>query len=307
MEPDQTQQTNNKNAVAEKKKSSIRTYQSDLSKIVKNNNLSATKMIIEEESKRRKLFKKVSTETKKNASLIIVSIILIVAGVISVFLLNILKPTPTIRIQEINLEPIIYTEYQKDLFFEAPSKAKISKVVQNEVSELNIPIGSMIQMYFTKRTTTEDEQQMGKSMIEISELTELLDFRISGTLLRFLEPNMSFGYHSTTENSPFLILKTISFEDSFSEMLNWEETILENLQSIFIEDNPVFSKDRLRETKYQFKDIVIKNKDARAILDGGGKILFVYSFSDKNTIVITTNKTTLQEVFDRLSNIYHTR
>jgi hypothetical protein len=307
MELDQTQQPNNKETVAEKKKSSIRTYQSDLSKIVKNNNLSATKMVIEEESKRRKLFKKVSTETKKNASLITVSIILIVAGVISVFLLNILKPTPTIKVQEINLEPIIYTEYQKDLFFEAPSKAKISKAVQNEVSELNIPIGSMIQVYFTKRSTTNDEQQMGKSMIEISELTELLDFRISGTLLRFLEPNMSFGYHSTTENSPFLILKTRSFEDSFPEMLKWEETILENLQSIFIEDNPVFSKDRLRETKYQFKDIVIKNKDTRAILDGGGKILFVYSFSDKNTIVITTNKTTLQEVFDRLSNIYHTR
>jgi len=307
MEPDQTQQPNNKETVAEKKKSSIRTYQSDLSKIVKNNNLSTTKMVIEEESKRRKLFKKVSTETKKNASLITMSIILIIAGIISVFLLNILKPTPTIKIQEIDLEPIIYTEYQKDLFFEAPSKAKISKAVQDEVSELNIPIGSMIQMYFTERSTTENEQEMGKSLIAISELTELLDFRISSALLRFLEPNISFGYHSTTENSPFLILRTRSFEDSFPEMLKWEETILENLQSIFIEDNPVFSKDRLRETKYQFKDIVIKNKDARAILDGGGKILFVYSFSDKNTIVITTNKTTLQEVFDRLSNIYHTR
>jgi len=308
MEIDQTQQPKQeKTPKEEKKKSSIRTYQGDLSKIVKSGNLSTTKMVIEEENKRRRLFKKINTETKKNASLIIVSFILIVAGITSFFLLNILKPTPVIKVQEVNLEPIIYTEYEKDLFFELPSKAKISKTIQNEVSQMNIPLGSMIQLYFTKRSSTANEEEMGKSLIEINQLTTLLDMRLPSTLLRFLEPNFSFGYHSATENSPFLIIRTRSFEDSFPEMLKWEETILEDLQSIFIEDNPVLSKDRLRENIYKFKDIVVKNKDVRAILDGGGKILFAYSFPDKETIVITTNKTTLQEVFERLSNIYHTR
>lgn len=300
-------QQNNKEDKDAKKKSSIRTYQSDLSKIVKGKNISATRIAIAEDTKRRKLFKKVGLETKKNTALIIVSIVLVVAGIVSVYLLNAFKPTPTIKIKEVELKSIIYTEYQKELFFENPSKLKLSKAVQNEVSEMNTPLGSLIQLYFTKRSSTEDETQMGKSLIDTTQLIKLLDARIPDTLLRFLEPNFTFGFHSTVQNSPFLILKTRSFEDSFPEMLKWEETILEDLQAIFIEDNLVFSKDRLRENRYQFKDIVIKNKDVRAILDGGGKILFAYSFPDKETIVITTNKITLQEIFDRLSTIYHTR
>ncbi len=306
MEPNQTQQQNDKE-IADKKKSSIRTYQGDLSEIVNSKDLSATKIVIEEESKRRQLFKKIGIETKKNTALIIVSVILLVAGVASVFLLNILKPTPVIKVQEVEFTPIIYTEYQKDLFFENVSKLKLTKSVQDEVTRLDIPLGSLIQLYFTKRSVAEDGTQTGKTLIETNQFMEILDARVSSTLLRFLEPNFTFGFHSTTQNSPFLIFKTRSFEDSFPEIIKWEATILEDLGSIFVEDNIVFSKNRLRESVYQFKDIVVENKDVRAILDGGGKILFAYSFPDSETLVITTNKITLQEIFDRLSTIYHTR
>ena len=306
METNPTPQPNSTDP-ANKKKSSIRTYQGDLAKIVEDKNLSATKIVIAEESKRRKLFAKVSTEAKKNSALLIVSMILLVAGISSFFLLKILSPTPVIEVQEIELGSIIYTEYQKELFFEEPSQLRLSKAVQDETTQMNLPLGTTIQLYFTQRSIAEDGKQMGKSLIAIDQLVGLLDLRLSSTLLRFLEPEFIFGFHSASQNSPFLILKTRSFEDSFPEVLKWEETILEDLSSIFIEDNIVFSKDRLRENKYQFKDIIVKNKDVRAILDGGGKILFAYSFPDKNTLVITTNKTTLQELFDRLTTIYHTR
>jgi len=153
----------------------------------------------------------------------------------------------------------------------------------------------------------EDGTQTGKTLVTTNQFLELLDARVSGTLLRFLEPDFTFGFHSTIQNSPFLIFKTRSFEDSFPEMIKWEKTILEDLGPIFIEDNLVFSQDTLRKNSYQFKDIIVKNKDVRAILDGGGKILFAYSFPNSETLVITTNKITLQEIFDRLSTIYHTR
>jgi hypothetical protein len=308
MEQNQTQQQNDKDKeIADKKKSSIRTYRGDLSEIVNSKNLSATKIVIEEESKRRQLFKKVGIEAKKNTTLIIASLILLIAGVVSVFLLNILKPTPVINVQEAVFTPIIYTEYQKDLFFENLSKLKLTRSVQDEVAQLDIPLGSLIQLYFTKRSVTEDGTQTGKTLVATDQFMEIIDARISNTLLRFLEPNFTFGFHSTILNSPFLIFKTRSFEDSFPEMIKWEETILEDLGSIFIEDNIVFSKNRLRENNYKFKDIVVENKDVRAILDGGGKILFAYSFPDSETLIITTNKLTLQEIFDRLSTIYHTR
>ena len=74
-----------------------------------------------------------------------------------------------------------------------------------------------------------------------------------------------------------------------------------------MEDNPAIPTAQLRETMFQFKDIVIQNIDARAVLDEKGEVIFVYAFSDKNTIVIATNKIVLQEIFNRLTISYRTR
>lgn len=307
MEQPTPQQPSDNKKIEERKKTSIRTYQTDLTKAVVNKDLSVTEIVIKEESKRRKLFTNINIEAKKNMALIIISALLVIAGGVSIYFLNVLKPNPTIKVQEVEINPLIYTEYQKELFFDIPDKLKLSKAVQEETKQMNLPLGSLIQLYLTQRISPEKEGKAGKSLITIQQLATLLDFRMSDTLLRFLEDNFTFGFHSTTQNSPFLILKTRSFEDTFPEMLKWEETILEDLGSIFIEDNIVLSKDKLRENKYQFKDIVVKNKDVRAILDGGGKILFAYSFLDNETLAITTNKLTLQEIIERLSIIYHTR
>lgn len=289
-------------------KTSVRTYRSDLADILKSKDSSMAGMVMAEEKKRNKSFFKVATATKKNIALSITSILFIAVGLSSVFLLYFFKPSPLIKISDVVLKPIIYSEYQKELFLEKPSKLKISKLIQNEAADINIPLGSLIHLYFTQRKEiTGNTTEAGKILADIEQFMALIDTRIPGALLRFIEPNFMFGFHSSVGNKPFLILKTRSFENSFPEMLKWEENMVEDLRTVFIEDNPVLSVSRLREGKYQFKDIVIKNKDARAILDGGGKILFIYAFADKNTIAITTNKTTLQEIFNRLTVSYRKR
>ena len=298
--------TEGKKDEKEKKPISIRTYRGDLAGILKNKSTSMAGMVIAEEKKRGNIFSKVTKTAKKNIALSVISILLIVAGILSVFLLNYLKPTPIIKISDIVLETIIYSEYQRELFLEQPGKLKLTKLIQNEIDDINIPLGSLIHFYLTQQSKNEDAQ-VGKILLSAQQLLFLIDARVSETLLRFLEPNFMFGFHSSAGDRPFLLLKTRSFENSFSEMLKWEENMIEDLRSIFIEDNPVLSVNRLRETKYQFCDVVVRNKDARAILDGGGKILFIYSFADKNTIVITTNQTTLQEIFDRLTTSYRKR
>ncbi len=90
-------------------------------------------------------------------------------------------------------------------------------------------------------------------------------------------------------------------------MLTWEKDMIEDLKTIFTTENPIFSSENLRSTSFKFKDVVINNKDTRAILDGGGKIIFVYAFADKNTIVITTSREALQEIFNRLTISYRER
>ena len=48
------------------------------------------------------------------------------------------------------------------------------------------------------------------------------------------------------------------------------------------------------QNRIVFKDVVIRNKDARAAFGPQGTIVFLYSFIDKQTLVFTTHEETLK-------------
>ena len=107
---------------------------------------------------------------------------------------------------------------------------------------------------------------------------------------------MMFGFHSSLGNNPFLIMKINSFETAFAGMLEWEKDILDDIFPIFRKE---VSKIDI-STNPKFEDIVISNKDVRAILNDEGGLEFAYSFADKDTLIMINNETTLQEIFRRL-------
>ena len=286
-------------------KSFVRTYRGDLMGAVKGNKISMVDMALAEDKKQTRAKTKLALPTsKKNLALLALSVFFIIIGIASFFLLKFLQPTPLIQVQSVNLEPLIYSEYQREIFLDKTTKLQLTKLIRTEIADTGIPLGSLIHFYLTTR----NEGEAGKILLTTSELTQLMDSRVSDTFLRFVEPNFMFGFYSSYDYEPFLILKTSSYENTFPEMLVWEADLIEDLKTIFINDgNALLGLDRLRDAQYQFKDIVVNNKDARAVLDGGGKILFVYSFADEKTIVITTSSRALQEIFDRLTISYRTR
>jgi hypothetical protein len=50
-----------------------------------------------------------------------------------------------------------------------------------------------------------------------------------------------------------------------------------------------------------FVDRVVDNHDSRVIQNAAGDILLLWTFLDRNTLVITTNQYTLSEVISRLN------
>ncbi|MBU4536541.1 hypothetical protein KJ603_00690 [Patescibacteria group bacterium] len=290
----------------------IRTYRGDLAKVIKNDKISLTEAIIAEETKKENgkdknsnKIKKIDKPTRKKIYLSILSMFLVLSGIISVIFVYYYKPTPIIKVNDVEVKSFIYSEYQKEIFIENLNNIKLTKLIQTSIDNINLPIGSLLHLYLTKRY--EENNLVGKSIMSTNELFSLLNSRASETLLRFLEPNFMFGYYSSNENYPFLILKTTSFDNSFPEMLVWENNIVEDLKPLFTENKPTISNEDIRGGEFKFKDIVIKNKDTRAILNDSGEIIFAYSFIDKNTIIITTSKISLQEVFDRLTISYRER
>jgi hypothetical protein len=46
---------------------------------------------------------------------------------------------------------------------------------------------------------------------------------------------------------------------------------------------------------------VVKNKDTRILRDSHGNTVLLYSFINKETLIITTNEATFNEIYDRLT------
>ena len=91
---------------------------------------------------------------------------------------------------------------------------------------------------------------------------------------------------------PFLILTNRFYDGAFLGMLEWERFILNDLAPLFL--------IRSTQREQSFEDAVIKNIDVRFLRNTKGEVILLYSFIDRQTIVITTDADTFAEVVERI-------
>ena len=96
------------------------------------------------------------------------------------------------------------------------------------------------------------------------------------------------GIYSFDTNEPFIILTTNDFPASFSGMLKWENNMVLDLGKLFS-----ISENTATKT---FLDQALQNKDLRILKNTSEKTILLYSFIDKNTLVITTNQNILTAI-----------
>jgi len=95
-------------------------------------------------------------------------------------------------------------------------------------------------------------------------------------------------------------------------MLSWEANLWQDFKELFdlesresavsagssstTQPSNSFGLDAMR-----FQDATFFNKDCRVVKDTSGKIIFLYSIVDENTIVLTTSTDTLKEILARIN------
>lgn len=125
------------------------------------------------------------------------------------------------------------------------------------------------------------------------------------SLSRSFDDEYMLGIHRIKDTEIFLILQPTFFENAFADMLVWEEYMAEDLSPLFTKTLPDTSVSKnestIRTSRSDFEDKIIENKDARVLLNARGEIILLYSFVNKQTLIITTSKETLLEVFERMS------
>lgn len=106
--------------------------------------------------------------------------------------------------------------------------------------------------------------------------------------------NIMVGIHSFDRNQPFIILEVLAYDRAFGALLSSERTLARELGDFYKPTSATSSAPLLT-----FEDKIIRNLDARVSV---GSWPILYTFPERNMLILTTNEYTLQEILTRLQS-----
>jgi len=271
------------------KSAAIKTYKDYAAESLRKGGGSLTKMIIAEREKKRDEQRK-SGSNPKNVAMTFLSLTFVFLGLAVVvgafFLVRSVQNDPR-GTEVLRPEPFVLFDYRTEGYIANPSKTRINRFVADQIQNTSTEVGSVKYIFFST-----DNQYGGRTLMTTQGFLDGLRAKASGTFVRSLDDNFMFGIYSTTNNEPFLMLKTENFDSAYAEILSWEQSMGNDLGGLLGKPDYDYSRGG-------FVDVVYFNRDARAILDVEGNPVIGYSFIDRDTIVFFANKLTLREIIDR--------
>ncbi len=295
----------------------IRTFKSDVEDAIKGG-VSGTTIVLAEQKKRQHEVRDMREKPPLSSFYVtsIIATIMLVLGGLVFFSLYFFIPKNKTEKPVLVAPKLIVAEFEKEINVDGIDRVKLVSILTTQRDSSFLQAGSILHTYFTKGT------EAAKTNVTAKEFLRLLNTSAPAPLIRSLEDAFMYGFHGWGSNQPFLILKTSSYETSFSGMLEWEKSMTKELGPLFIIEEkkqiPLtgtstpqslggkgLATTSATTTKNetapsQFFDVILKNKDARVLKNKDGSIIFLYSFIDNHTIVMTTNETTLKELIARL-------
>ncbi len=178
-------------------------------------------------------------------------------------------------------------------YFSAPATVAQTSTLISFTKESNIAVASSTRARVVQAILTEEQSfnQPANSVLYLETDTDSQTFiqtlapNIPPVLLRSLDTPYMLGAYVFNGNIPFIVLTSSDYASSFSGMLAWEKTMSEDLAQLF-----QIPANTSTTTPYVFTDESISNHDLRIVKDQTGKTVLLYSFLNKNTILITANE-----------------
>ena len=273
-----------------------RTIQTDIADNPKPKETSIADIVRAEEEKNRIRPREVA-DPKRGIYILGLSAALIVTGLIGIGVFYMIKtrpePVPTVIM---NPNVIIETKSSRDLVLAGnqPLPSALAALVKKEPAGAQ---GEIIGINVKEGTSTP---------VSAGRFAALFSNTIPTWLVRSFKPEYMVGMYSNNNVwQPFMIFKLASYDNAYSGMLKWEETMQSDFSGFIIPSADTSSSTPFINPviKTGFRDVIIKNKDIRALQDGSGRRLILYSFTDKETLVITTSQAALEAIFAKLTTL----
>lgn len=290
------------------KLSSLRTYQGDMADFIKEKNESVVSIAVkekerkeekmEEEGKLEPVSKPHKERFQVNLTILALSILLIGGGLVaSLYVFNFIKKEPVnLTVIENNIIP----------YNNLITLANVTdKSLGPELGKLSFGSGvSVIKI----------SDASGLPVSKVKDFFSFMKISPPGALLRTLKNEYAIGAVSQDKKlSFFLVLGVDNFGNAFSAMLDWEENMEKDLSFLNTEDSSAPAnltasttlsvRIPMKPEVWSWKDIIIKNKDVRGLVNTNGQAKIAYTFLDKNTILIINNLSAIGEI----SSVYSSR
>ncbi|PIT91126.1 hypothetical protein COU17_02080 [Candidatus Kaiserbacteria bacterium CG10_big_fil_rev_8_21_14_0_10_49_17] len=306
-----------KPGVAESLIAPIRTFKGDIAEAVKHQRASLISITAAEENRRAQAPQPTLEEKRPGTTkrLIIAGLAggLVVAGLAAIFFVFFYKQTQTVSVPE-DVPSLVFVDSQSFVNISNKGRRAILADLTAEKETVRLTLGSLGQLI------PYEERDTGPALLTGREFLEAIEVRAPNELLRVLDDTYTLGAHVFNGNQAFLILQPKIFKNAFAGMLEWEPYLVEDLAPLFGEvlpdrvpefidesatttatSTPTQTGTLPGELVRKFEDIVLRNKDVRALKNDAGKIVLLYTFPDQQTLIITTNEFTLTEILTRFS------
>ncbi|MDQ5969156.1 MAG: hypothetical protein QG579_313 [Patescibacteria group bacterium] len=265
----------------------LRTYQGDVEEAIAKNHFTTSTILIAEQ--KRKAQNEISNpeiatnSSARNKFFILTGTLFLILGITTVGVVFYLKSRNTAVIVQ-NTKALMGFSEEKMISVSGLNREKIMDDIISEKQSANLQVNSVL---YINTVNTENEPENLENVLSI------LAPNMPPSLSRSFDKKYMLGIYSFDSNEPFIILTTSDFANSYSGMLKWEKDMVLDLGKIF--SIPQFTGSSTPE----FKDEAMKNKDLRVLKSSDKKTVLLYSFIDKNTLVITANGDILNAIIGK--------
>lgn len=127
---------------------------------------------------------------------------------------------------------------------------------------------------------------------------DFLEIPVPSSLRRDLYDEFAYGKIKKGDTeAQFIAFGVRDFGRAFSSMLEWEDEMLNHFNFMITSQ-----EQGVEQGTEQWKDLIIKNKDVRAVTLSNNKPILLYTFLDKNTILITGDVSAIEEMSNAFSS-----
>lgn len=308
----------------------VRTYEGDVAQAMSGPKSTVVNMVLAENERKTgtaSIANKPESHFARNAFFTLISVVFIGSGVgvgYYVYKTGVFNKDPIAPVVT-KIPSIVSPDTQKIINIPVLERDQLKRTLISRFSSQETNPGKIIELIPAQTVGSSTKRVSGSQFLNIAE------FAMTDTLKRSLTDKWMIGVYSSVDepgkNIPFMIMTTDFFQNAYSGMLKWEPTMPEELADLFMyrekgNQNSISQNDESSSTtdttndksihlfyniKGTFRDRIKSNRDVREFMSQKNELLLLYTFLDKDTLLITTSEEVIPALLERIEKQTYVR